>query len=326
MDLAVIVLLRNEADIFPAFAQHLAALFDRALFLDHNSTDGTTALIEHACQDRPNWQRWHVDIPGFYQALFTTFALRHIFATTPADAVVLLDADEFIDIRDRAALHALIGDTNNPRRVPCLAWRNAVPQPLTAKPLQFGDELLLAPEPSIFRKVIVTRGVVAAAPAPLAMTAGNHMIDSSAGQPLDYETAGEILHVPLRSLEQMRRKTIMGALGHLGRTDRLPHEGYHRFGGLRRIQQGSLTEEDLIGWAANYGHAGAERQPSTFAALLQAGFSARPLDVAYAGAPLAAPPLPATPWEFIAGLLLSWRPAPASAVTLVLNGTRLTQT
>jgi hypothetical protein len=326
MDLAVIVLLRNEADIFPAFAQHLTALFDRALFLDHNSTDGTTALIENACRGRHNWQCWHVDIPGLYQALFTTFALRHVLTTTPADAVVLLDADEFIDVPNRAALHALVGDTANPCRVPCLAWRNALPYPLATSPLRFGDELLVAPEASLFRKIIVTRGVADAAPAPLTLTTGNHMLDPTDGQPLDYETAGEILHVPLRSLEQMRRKTLMGALGHLARTDRLAHEGYHRFGGLRRIEAGNLTDEDLIGWASRYGHTGAETHAASYQSLMREGFTRRALDVAHSPAPPSVGAPEPDPWAFIAGLLLSWRPAPASAVNLTLNGARLTQT
>jgi hypothetical protein len=252
-----------------------------------------------------------------------TFALRHVFATTPADAVVLLDADEFIDVPNRAALHAMIGNLTSPRRVPCLAWRNAVPDPLCEQHLRFGDELLVAPKQSIFRKIIVTRAVFEAAPVPLVVTPGNHMIDPSGGQPLHYETVGDILHLPLRSMEQMRRKTVMGALGHLARTDREPHEGYHRFDGLRRIHAWAIDERDVIGWAGYYGEPRAAKRRCTPSRLIQVGFVRRPLDVAHDTASEPVLPLPHGAWQFIAGLLLSWSPAPGRTMELELDGTTL---
>jgi hypothetical protein len=239
-----------------------------------------------------------------------------------------LDADEFIDVPDRAALHAAIASVPSPRDVPCLAWVNAVPLSRETAALRIGDALLAAPVPSPFLKAVVTRALHTATGGRLAMLTGNHVLDPGDGAALRYQPVGTMLHIPLRSLEQMRRKTVSGALGHLARTDRVAHEGVHRFDGMRRMQAGGLTDADLLGWAAYYGEPGAAARPATEADLRQAGFRQRALDVAHAAAAPAAPPPPTeTPstatWAFIAGLLLSWRPMPEAALELVLDGTTL---
>jgi hypothetical protein len=318
MKLGVIVLLRNEADIFPAFAQHLAALFDHALFLDHGSTDGTRAQIDAACAGRPGWRRWRIAIPSFHQSLFTTFALRHVFADTDADAVFLLDADEFIDVADRGALVALLAGAGDVRCVPCLAWRNVVPDPLHAVPLRIGDGVLAAPGLSVFTKVIVTRALYQATGGALKPLGGNHVIDPGDGVPLTASVVGILLHVPLRSVAQMTRKTMVAALGHLGRSDRPAHEGSHRFAGLARIAARGLHEDDLRGWAAAYGEVD-DPAPCSAADLRRLGFSARVLDVAHAGAPVraeAGQSLEAA----LAGALLAWRPRASAGLRLVLDG------
>jgi hypothetical protein len=325
MNLAVIVLIRNEADIFPAFAQHLAALFDTALFMDHGSTDGTSAMIEAACRSHPGnartgWRRWAVTVPGLHQSLFTTFALRHLFTTTDAEAVVLLDADEFIDTQDRAALNAAIAAPRPVRCVPCFAWRNAMPQPISAAAPRFGDTLLVAPAPSAFTKVIVTRALYEATGGALKPHAGSHVIDPGDGIPLTETIIGTLLHLPLRTVEQMTRKTLIAALAHLARTDRAPHEGSHRFDALTRIAEAGFTEADLRGWAAFYGEKDAHDAPRSEAELRALGFTERGLDVAHA-APftLPAPPVQ-NAMSALAAALRDWRPGASGRITLTLDG------
>jgi hypothetical protein len=324
MHLAAIVLVRDEADIFPAFAQHLAALFDIAIFMDHGSTDGTSELIEAACAGRPRWARWSVAIPGYHQSLFSTFAMRHVFANTNADAVFFLDADEFIDVPDKATLEAALAPPRPARCVLRLAWINALPAPVTNAALAFGATLLAAPTPSEFQKIIITRALFDATGGKLAPQTGNHTIDPGDGQPVATETIGVILHLPLRSLEQMRRKTVLSALAHHGRLDRAETEGTHIFDGLARIAAGQLIVADLIGAAAAYGQPGAASTPKSLDDLRRDGFVELPLAVAHVDAPVPAASLAASrPWPTIAAALLAWRPEPSAGLTLVLDGTTL---
>jgi len=43
MKLAVAALIRNEIDIIGTFLQHIDALFDHVVLMDHGSIDGTDA-------------------------------------------------------------------------------------------------------------------------------------------------------------------------------------------------------------------------------------------------------------------------------------------
>ena len=81
MKLAVASLIRNEIDIIGGFLQHLDALFDYALLMDHGSIDGTDRAIAAACARRPGWDMWHVEPVGYHQTAFNGFALRHCFTT-----------------------------------------------------------------------------------------------------------------------------------------------------------------------------------------------------------------------------------------------------
>ena len=320
MKLAVIVLLRNEADIFPAFAQHLAALFDVALLMDHSSTDGTAEMIAAACEAQPAWTWWRIAIPGFHQSLFTAFALRHVFATTEADAVFFLDADEFIDVANRGALEAMLASCTADRTLPVLRWHNAIPRNLD-EITGIGAGLLAAPATSPFEKIAVPRAVFEATGGGLTPLAGNHVADPGDGAALQTAFIGEILHVPLRSVLQMTRKTIVGALAHLARTNRPVHEGSHRFDALARLVEGGFDEAVLRGWASAYGEPGAAALAYTEDEMLRRGFTVRALDVAHAGLrfPLPAYP-PQTLAQAIAAALQDWQPAADGELSLSLDG------
>lgn len=103
MKLAAVAMVRNETDIIGAFLRHLDALFDYAVLMDHGSTDGTDRAWEAACAQRPGWTMWHLEPVGYHQTTFNAFAMNHVMKTTDADAVIFMEADEFIDTPDPAA-------------------------------------------------------------------------------------------------------------------------------------------------------------------------------------------------------------------------------
>ena len=321
MVFAAIAMLRNEADIFPAFAQHLAALFDIVLLLEHGSTDGTPAQIAAACEGRPGWMSWRVDVAGRYQSRFCAFALRHVFATTDADAVFFLEADEFIDVPDRSALTAMLSAPRPPRCLPMLHWRNAVPWPLTRGTVAIGDPILVAPEPSLFAKIVVPRDAFAATGGRLTPLAGNHVADPGDGLALPQIPIGSVLHLPLRSVAQMTRKTVIGALALRAVAARRAHEGVHQFDALARMARHDITPEDVLGWASAYGEPGAADQSRTASDLDEMGFTRRTLDVAHGSLGRDLPAGPAqTPVQAIAAALLAWRGQDDGAFSLTLEG------
>lgn len=316
--LGVVVLVRNEIDVIGTFLAHIAALFDHVLLLDHGSSDGTEHALAHAARARPGWTSWRVDVSGYHQARFTTFAMRHLFGTTDVDTVFFLDADEFIDVPDRAALDASLAAVSGPRTAPQLDWVDCIPDRLDADALRADQPIWSRLAPSPYPKIAMPRALWEATGRQARPSAGNHTIEAYDGLPTATHPIGRLLHLPLRSLAQMRLKIMTGALGVRARTDNAAHENSHWFNALRRMAETGLREADLIGIAATYGNHPARWPELTTADLAGLGFSRRRLDVAHA--PVAIPEAtPRDPWRVLAALVGNWHAADGAALYLVLQ-------
>lgn len=55
MKLAVISLIRDEADITAPFLRHLDAVLEIVFLLDQRSSDGSTQIMKAACDQRARW-------------------------------------------------------------------------------------------------------------------------------------------------------------------------------------------------------------------------------------------------------------------------------
>jgi hypothetical protein len=102
--LASITFLRDEATIVEAFLRHNSRFVDRMFVIDDGSRDATPEIIALLRQEGLDIEL--IDRPrsgGFYHSYSTTSALVEILANGEWDAVVPLDADEFLVADSRAA-------------------------------------------------------------------------------------------------------------------------------------------------------------------------------------------------------------------------------
>ena len=313
MRVGVVSLVRNEADVLPAFLSHLAALVDDAVLMDHGSVDGSAALLHAACAGRPGWAAWRVAVPGYHQALFCGFAARHLFRAG-VDQVLFLDADEFIDLPDRATLASALARMDQPGDIGVWAWRDCVPDRLGGA-LGFGDALWQAPEASRYPKVVLSRALFAASGGRAGPAVGAHFV-RDAGVATRDVPLGTVLHLPLRSAEQMRRKVVLGSLAELARSDRGATDARHWAEALARVAAGPVDDDDVRGMAARYGEPGAAWERIGPDGLAARGFTPRTLAVAHAGAPVASPPLPLGAWQIMADALRGWEATPSATLSL----------
>ena len=322
----VVTQLRNEADILPAFLSHLAAFADDAILMDHGSVDASRALIEAACQARPGWEAWRVAVPGHHQAAFTGFAARRLLRAG-ADRVLFLDADEFVDLPDRAALQEALARMDQPGDVGVWRWRDCVPDRLGAPPA-FGDLVWQAPSPSRYPKVVLSQALFRASGGQAGPAPGAHFV-RGAGVPTRDVPLGTLLHLPLRSAEQTRRKVVLGVLAECARSDRAPTDTTHWTEALARIAAGQVDDDDVRGLAARYGEPGAAGDRLDLDALAARGFTRRTLAPMHLAAPPSAAALPARPsapssapsldaWQVMADALLRWTPAASAGLALEL--------
>lgn len=275
MKLAVAALIRNEIDIVEAFLQHLDALFDYVLLMDHGSIDGTDRVMAQACVGRPGWTLWHLDPIGYHQSAFSRFALGHLMRGTDADIVMFLDADEFIAMPDRTTLEASFARLAGPDYIGRLLWRDVVPERLDTHAIRPNEAIWRAPATSNLGKVVITRLFYAAHGREAHLALGNHGLYYLPDVVVPSGIVGEILHLPIRSHPQLTAKVLAGMLSLMAQADRSPAQVVSHWQDiLGRIADGTLRDDDLIGFAARYSaHGGQAAQPMSWAGLQAGGFT-----------------------------------------------------
>ncbi len=325
MKLAVAALIRNEIDIIGAFLQHLDALFDYALLMDHGSLDGTDRAIAAACARHPGWTMWHIDAVGYHQSAFTAFALDHLMRHTDADIVVLLDVDEFIKVPDRASLVAALSQLTDPDKVGILSWLNAVPVRLDTRTIAAGEQIWLPAAAGHLGKAVIPRPYWTRHGAEARLGLGNHALYYEPDRVVPYSPVGQIVHLPIRSYTQIKTKVLAGVFAIMMQTPSQPLQGWHWSDILYRIGAGNLRDEDVIGMAVHYSIKDRQTSsPVAWAALPANGFSQARLDVAFGQPePAVIQDLTIDPTQLVATILRRFKLENLITHKLVLQGNRL---
>jgi SAM-dependent methyltransferase len=188
-------------DILPDFLAHIDAAFDGGVLVDHASSDGTGEILSAWCAARPSWRFGRLNSDRFRQAATTNAVLFDAFESG-ADVVMCIDADEFVrgSIQDfRDAVEGLEGD----RQVGFLRWRAACPANLSGSGAAL-DAGVITGDLLEHRKLVIPRWIWRKHGRTVGMNQGNHSLLGLLEVPL--QSVGELLHLPIRSEAQLRRK------------------------------------------------------------------------------------------------------------------------
>ena len=301
--LAVVSMIRNEADILPAFLRHIAALFDYAVLMDHGSIDGSDTMQLVAAGIK-GWQAWRVEESAYFQEAFCGFAMRWLFENTDTDAVVFLDADEFISVQTRRMLDTIVLACMEQKYVGSLPWLNCLPM-RSGKMIYHGCEFWRTTGKPKGSKVIIPRTVWHDNPS-LQPGLGNHVACVNE-RALSVNIVGNLLHFPLRSVEQMKRKIVTGSLSVLAREDHSGGKRHHWLEAMQRLAQSGLDTADMFGMAASYSEKDAAFFRLPEGEIPHCGYSRSNLMVANENMPIhyedANPP---DPWQVMAACMVDW--------------------
>lgn len=217
--IVAIALVKNEQDIIEPFLRHNRRFVDAMIILDHMSSDDTEKIVHRCAQELGGI--FFADIPVFEHdhGKFMTLALHKVQTAFFADTVCLLDADEFIGCGDRPEFERLL-DTVPPGECVDMPWMTFLPDPDAAS---VKDPLLrmncrrkeeLPPESKSFVRL---HGQVDPF---LKVGRGNHWLWSSDGEQVPrHRKDGLVLkHLPVRSMDQLRIKGVVGWLANLARS------------------------------------------------------------------------------------------------------------
>lgn len=251
MLLGVIAQVRDEIDILQPWLRHVDALFDKVFLIDHQSIDGTSAMLKQAVAQRPGWNYYLLDVKTQLQAATATLIMHEAFASG-VDFLFFLDGDEFIQVENRAELEGLLVNRPNPLIAADMHWKNCIRKDLSSHPFSF-DELMWIPEKiSNHKKIVLSRTQYSKHGPHLKISHGNHTAFTDTGVKLNSECVGSILHIPIRSRDQAIRKVILTVIAERGFKTRDPMRNVHTYEMLRRIAEGKLEDDDIRGFTIAY--------------------------------------------------------------------------
>jgi hypothetical protein len=212
MKLVMTLLARDEADVVDAqVAFHLNAGVDFVVATDHRSVDGTTEILEaYAREGRLHLIRKTEE--GFPEQEWITAMARLAASQFGADWVINATADEFWWPRGQDLKHVFASVPGRYGLVRAFV-RNFVPRPDDGKSFAERMTVRLGPEAPINDPASPYRPLpkVAHRGDPhVSLTRGSHaLMDGGLRlQPLRGWYPIEVLHFPLRSIEQCGRKSV----------------------------------------------------------------------------------------------------------------------
>ena len=249
-----VAMVRNEADIVEAFVRHNLSKLDGLLVIDHGSADATLDILNAMCRERMRLVVMRNEAVGYLQQAVMTQAVRHAFASTRADFVFPLDADEFLKVASRGELERALASIP-PRTHGLLRWPTYVPdlaRPALDIVAALRGALRASNDRNVLTKAIVGRSFAQAADEVL--SSGNHWVQ---GHPdakergmrrhaLVNERVAALAHVPIRSIEQFVAKVAIKKLGRLAaridwKADAASQVAYEQLRAGEAIDAGALT-------------------------------------------------------------------------------------
>lgn len=277
-----VAMVKNEADIIRCWAAHLLALFDEIIVVDHGSEDGTAEFLQALATGNHRVRFWRLEEPSYVQSVTMTHVMRNCPEVAAADWVFFLDADEFLPFADREAFHAAL-EPYQSCPVIHLNWRNLVPEQYWDGETEIDAEtrLLMPKSPSPFRKIAFQPSRLNLQKAVVAQ--GNHRLLEvlNGGEIPSFAASFPLLHVPVRSADQLILKLNQGVLAYqkIGRT-RDKGQGTHWYQMKEATAACDLTDDLLNGVVANYSEDKPELRPVSHDRLERSGHEWRTFDLA----------------------------------------------
>jgi hypothetical protein len=213
-----IAMVKNEADIIEAFVRHNLTFLDVLVVVDNDSADGTREILGALQAEGLPLIIFDDPIFGYFQSEILTFVYRRVVPVVRPRYVFLLDADEFIIASGREQLEAELAQLP-PGSQAQYCWRTYVPAPehgACSDPLRQITFRRRAEAPPYPKSIVVCSRDLDSR---ITIAQGSHdvQIDSLGSLPARLIASAALAHFPVRSLEQLQGKVLVGWLAYLAK-------------------------------------------------------------------------------------------------------------
>jgi hypothetical protein len=255
-----IAMVKNEADVVEAFVRHNLAYLDALIVVDNDSADGTREILSALQAEGLPLVIFDDPIFGYFQSEILSFVYRRVVPVFRPRYVFLLDADEFIVTRGRDELEAELAQLP-PGSQAQYCWRTYVPSPEhreLADPLRQITWRRRAEAPAYPKSIVICSRDLDPR---ITIAQGSHdvQIESLGSLPARLLASAALAHFPVRSLEQLQGKVLVGWLAYLAKhsVKKVPGEGYQ----WQRLYEkctspAGLNGADVTGEALSYAQPG----------------------------------------------------------------------
>lgn len=212
--IAVISMVKNEADIIESFVRYYATFADYIIIADHNSDDGTWEILEKLREEFAFLITDRVFQLGYIQAEVMTFLMNMAAADLKVDWILPMDADEFLLSQGADTVRGALKNCQG--NAVLLTWvdHEVVEQQYDRKVFLLNQPCRRKKVPWGLNKVIVRGDCVRESN--LRLMTGNHGLETADHERyvVKYSSCNQLLlaHFPFRSLEQYVSKNVIGWL------------------------------------------------------------------------------------------------------------------
>ncbi len=222
-------MVRNEQDIIEPFLRHNARLLDLVIVLDNCSTDDTRSIAVATARDLGNVLVTDLPDRAYNQSATMSRMLRCAQSAGFARHVFLLDADEFLTATDRGDLATKLAVIPSGASG-LMPWKTLIPDPSLSEselpdPIQRLTHCRRVETPQFHKVVLRLDGSLDPR---LVVAQGNHSLRDGEGRPFPSVTldALPLLHMPLRSANQLLAKGVVGWKANEARPKKKRGEGF----------------------------------------------------------------------------------------------------
>jgi hypothetical protein len=253
MKIALISMIRNDADILPYFLEQAKELFDFSYIVDINSTDGSLKLLSSSAESCSKIKVFKCQTREKYQSAMMNLLARVAFKNN-ADWVFFLDSDEFLNMNNKKEFISHLKSFKGASLY--MPWLNLTPSKYgDFKFFDISQKIYFSGRPSNLHKVAISKKYFKQFPN-FSIHEGNHRVSRSSN--LDYYPIEDnnaeikILHLPIRSYERFEYKIKTAYESLLSKSIRLAGEGSHVIEIYNFLKQSNFKKDNYLNWISAF--------------------------------------------------------------------------